>query len=98
MATVQLRRYELVDGMVDDFVNWWPNIIEVRQQYGFEVQFGYVDREAQQFVWAVRFDGDLDAFRAAEQVYSASPERAKVFEGQPKRVETLHVSIVEQIY
>lgn len=98
MATVQLRRYELHDGMMDDFVAWWPAIIEVRAKYGFKVQFGYADRETNQFVWAVTFDGDEAAFRAAEAVYTASPERAAVFEGQPTRVATLHLALVEQVY
>lgn len=95
MATVQLRRYELVDGMMDDFVAWFPGIVPVRAQYGFEVLFAYADREHDEFVWAVRFDGDEAAFRAAEAVYTASPERAAVFAGQPTRVATLHLALVE---
>lgn len=97
MATVQLRRYELVPGMADDFAAWWPRIVEVRKQYGFEVLFGLLDREGNEFTWAVRHEGDHAQFKATEEVYTASPERAAVFEGQPKRVETLHLSMVEQV-
>lgn len=98
MTTVQLRRYELTEGMMDEFVAWWPAIIDVRAKYGFKVEFGYADRSTNQFIWAVSFDGDEAAFKAAEAVYTESPERAAVFVGQPKRVETLHLALVDQVY
>jgi len=98
MTTVQLRRYELVEGMMDEFLAWWPGIVGVRAQYGFTVQFAYADRPNNEFVWAVTFDGDEAAFKAAEAVYTSSPERAAVFAGQPTRVAVLHVGIVEQVH
>lgn len=96
--TVQLRRYELVDGMMDAFVAWWPTIIGVRAKFGFTVEFGIADRSTNQFTWAVSFEGDEAAFKAAEETYLASPERAAAFEGQPKYVETLHVTLADQVY
>ncbi len=98
MTTVQLRRYELLDDMMNAFVAWWPGVIEVRATYGFKVQFGLADRDTNQFTWAVSFDSDEAAFKAAEAVYTASPERAALFAGQPKFVNALHVTLVEQVY
>lgn len=98
MKTVQLRRYELVDGMMDPFVAWWPTIIGVRAGFGFTVEFGIADRSTNQFTWAVSFDGDEAAFKAAEETYLASPERAAAFANQPKYVETLHVTLADQVY
>ena len=98
MTTVQLRRYELIEGLMDDFVTWWPGIVDVRAKHGFKVEFGYADRDTNQFTWAVSFNGDEAAFKAAETVYVASPERATLFAGQPTRVATLHLALVEQIY
>ncbi|MPY94407.1 MAG: hypothetical protein GEV08_15510 [Acidimicrobiia bacterium] len=94
MATVQLRRYELVPDELDAFVAWFPRIVPVREKYGFRVLFAYLDREQNQFVWAVAHDGD---FEAALEVYNASPERAAVFADQPKRVAEMHLSYVEPL-
>jgi hypothetical protein len=91
---VQLRRYEIVPGEFDAFLAWFPAIIPVREKYGFKVLFAYGDREASEFVWAVSHDGDFDA---ALEVYNASPERAKVFEGVPTRVAKMHLSMVDEV-
>jgi hypothetical protein len=92
--TVQLRRYEVVPGMMDDFLAWFPNIIPVRAKYGFQVLFAYADRERNEFVWAVAHDGDFDA---AFEVYNVSPERAAVFKDQPTRVAKMHLAMVEPV-
>lgn len=94
MATVQLRRYELVPGEVDDFVAWFPAIIPAREKYGFRVLFAYLDREHDEFVWAVSHDGD---FEAALETYNASPERAAVFAGQPQRVAKMYLAYVDPV-
>jgi hypothetical protein len=91
MAT-QLRRYELVPGTLEDFVAWFPRVVEARQRHGFEVVFAAADHDAQEFVWAVRHPGD---FAQAEAEYNASPERAAAFLGQPRRVSIFHVAMVE---
>ena len=44
MATVQLRRYELVPGQMDDFLAWFPRIVAVRDKFGFKVLFAYAGR------------------------------------------------------
>ncbi len=97
MATVQLRRYELMPGVMDDFVAWFPRIVPAREAYGFSVLFAYADRERNEFVWAVRHDGDQAAFEAAVETYNASPERAAAFEGQPPRVGAMHLAFVEDV-
>ncbi|WP_419838030.1 hypothetical protein [Candidatus Poriferisodalis sp.] len=93
MAT-QLRRYDVIEGQMDSLLEWFPNIIAVREQYGFKVEFMYVDRENNQLVWAVSHDGD---YEAAHDKYAASPERAAVFAGQPERVSGMNVSMVDTI-
>ena len=94
MATVQLRRYELVPGEADAFAAWFPGLVPAREKYGFTILFAYLDRENNEFVWAVSHEGD---FEAAVEEYNASPERAAVFAGQPKRVAELHLSWVESV-
>lgn len=94
MAT-QLRRYEIAEGRMDDFLVFFPSMLPVRTQFGFTVDFGYVDRENNQFVWSTSHEGDVDAFKAAEATYSTSPERLEAVKGAAGIVEKMHVSMVE---
>jgi hypothetical protein len=96
MAT-QLRRYEIAEGRMDDFLAFFPKMGPVRTQYGFTVDFGYVDRENNQFVWSTSHPGDIAAFKAAEEIYSASPERAEALKSGAGTVEKMHVAMVDSI-
>jgi hypothetical protein len=98
MATVQLRRYQVKPGQMDDFVQWWPGVVQARKQYGFEVLFAFVDESTNQFVWAVSHDGDSEAFDADEKTYLASPERAAVFDGVPSRIDETFITKVKVIH
>ncbi len=60
MTTIQLRRYTIESGRMDDFIMWWRSIIEPRAKYGFRVVFAYADDAHSEFVWAVAHDGDFD--------------------------------------
>lgn len=93
MAT-QLRRYDVVDGQMDSLLAWMPTILAVREQFGFTVEFMYADRDNNQLVWAVSHPGD---FEAVQDEYTNSPERAAAFEGQPKRIEEMYVSMVDPV-
>jgi hypothetical protein len=94
MTTTQLRRYQLVPEEVDAFVAWFPTVVAAREKYGFRVEFAYLDRERNEFTWAVSHDGDFDA---VFEEYNVSPERAAAFEGQPKRVAEMQVGFVERV-
>lgn len=97
MRTVQLRRYEMADGVMDEFLEWFDTkLLPVRRQYGFELLFAVADRERNEFVWAVGHDAD--DFEAAMKTYNDSPERAAAFEGQPNRVKQMHLSIVDVVH
>ncbi|NRD09970.1 NIPSNAP family protein [Rathayibacter agropyri] len=98
MRTVQLRRYELEDGVMDDFLAWFSaRIVPAREAHGFRVEFAYADREVNEFIWAVSTPGDAESFAAVEQVYLASPERDAAFSGEPKRVAVQHVRLIDRI-
>lgn len=98
MKTIQLRRYTLVDGEYDAFVAWWNEWMpRVRGGAGFEIEFAYGIREANQFVWAVSAPGDADAFRARESEYLASEARAEAFDGLPQRIAVYDIALVDDI-
>lgn len=93
MAT-QLRRYEIAEGQMDRMVEWFPNIIPVREKFGFVVNFAYADREVNEFIWAVSHPED---FAGAEAIYAESPERTQAFVGFESPVTAMHVSMVDQV-
>ncbi len=93
MAT-QLRRYSIADGGLDRMVKWFPNIVKVREKYGFTVDFAYADHENNEFVWGVSHPGD---FEAALAIYNDSPERAAAFEGFDSPVTAMVVSMVDPV-
>ena len=91
METVQLRRYVLEPGRMADFLAWFPTLLPTREQYGFRVLFALAEAEHETFTWAVAHDGDEAAFRAAEETYKASPERARVFESFPACIASMEI-------
>ncbi|HWV48294.1 MAG TPA: hypothetical protein VN035_02460 [Microbacterium sp.] len=97
MKTTQLRRYVLVDGEYDAFVDWWEQWMpKVRPAAGFAIEFAYGLRETNEFVWAVSADGDADAFLALEADYMASDARAEAFDGVPQRVASYDIRLVTE--
>lgn len=92
MSGTQLRRYEIKPGEMDDFLAAWRGAVPVRRQHGFEVVFACADRQANEFTWVVRHDGDFDA---AEKAYYASPERAALPVDPAVHLDAAHVAMVE---
>jgi hypothetical protein len=97
VTTVQLRRYQVEPGRMDDFLAWFPGLAPVRAQYDFRLLFGYVDDANDTFTWAVEHDGDEATFLEAEATYNASPERAQVFESFPKCIAGMEVGFVHDV-
>jgi len=96
VKTIQLRRYTLVDGTYDEFIEWWrETITAVRTGAGFAIEFGYGIRESNEFVWAVSTPGDVEAFLAIERAYLASDARAAAFEGVPDHIAARDVRFVD---
>ncbi|WP_406246152.1 hypothetical protein ACI7YT_13850 [Microbacterium sp. M] len=97
MKTTQLRRYVLVDGEYDAFVDWWEQWMpQVRPAAGFTIEFAYGLRETNEFVWAVSAEGDAEAFLAREADYMASDARAAAFDGVPQRVASYDIRLVTE--
>jgi hypothetical protein len=98
VKTIQLRRYTLVDGEYDAFLEWWNAWMpRVRPEAGFAIEFAYGLRETNQFVWAVSVEGDRDAFLETEQAYLASSARAEAFDGVPQRIAVYDIAFVDDV-
>ena len=75
--TVQLRRYQIVPGMLEEFRAWLnQEVLPIREKFGFHVEFMYVDNKNSEFIWAVSVQGSLDDFSEIESRYDTSEERA----------------------
>ena len=64
----QLRIYDMKPGALDEFVEYFPRVVELRRRVGFTIEGAWVEREANRFVWIAGYGGD-DGFRAAERRY-----------------------------
>lgn len=92
--TIQLRRYDLLPGGGDEFVAWWASWIpEVRPEYGFMVEVALLDADADQFTWAVSFEGTEEEFLEAETRYNIDPRRLEAFTKAPP-LQGHHISFV----
>lgn len=92
--TTQLRRYELNPGSGVDFVAWWAALVpKLRVEYGFTIEFALLNREIDEFTWAVSYPGDEAAFREAEGRYNDDPRRTEAFKTAPP-LRTQHIAFV----
>ena len=75
--TTQLRFYRVNEGRLEEFVRGWRDgVAPLRRRFGFEVDEAWAGTEDDTFAWFVSYPGDAAAFRAADERYYASPERA----------------------
>ena len=80
-----------------DFLAWFPTLLPVREQYGFRVLFALAEEEHSTFTWAVAHDGDEAAFLEVEERYTASAERAAVFETFPACVASKEIGFATPV-
>ncbi|MBQ0972798.1 NIPSNAP family protein [Streptomyces sp. RK31] len=72
---MQLRTYTVRDGLLDAWVERWRrDILPLRLKWGFKIGGAWVDRERNQFVWLISYEGP-ETFEERNALYWASPER-----------------------
>lgn len=73
--TTQLRTYTVRDGLLDEWVErWTSDIVPLRLELGFTLGGAWVDRERNQFVWLISYEGP-ETFAERNAMYWASPAR-----------------------
>lgn len=90
----QMRRYELDPVLVGEFLAFFEKLTPIRATFGFRLRSAYLDRTNSEFTWIVEHD---QPFADAEEIYTASPERAALFADQPRFALALHISEVDTI-
>jgi hypothetical protein len=72
----QFRRYRIVEGRLDEFVDAWRNgVLPLRKQFGFTVRGAWVSPDQDTFFWILGYDGP-GTFEKRDAAYYGSPERA----------------------
>ncbi|MGP4110128.1 NIPSNAP family protein [Streptomyces sp. 4N509B] len=73
--TTQLRTYTVRHGMLDEWVDRWrAEIVPLRLELGFTIGGAWVDRERDQFIWLISYEGP-GTFEEANAAYWSSPAR-----------------------
>jgi len=99
MSVVQLRRYQLAEGTLPDWVSHWrEDVVPLRQEYGFRILFAYADHLNTQFVWAISFDGTAEELAVRDREYHSSPEWAARNAGKNKPILSTTVSVSEEVW
>ena len=63
--------------MLEEFRAWLnQEVLPIRRQFGFQVEFMYLDNQNSEFIWAVSVQGSPDDFLEIENRYDASEQRA----------------------
>ncbi|MGI5226367.1 NIPSNAP family protein [Actinoallomurus iriomotensis] len=76
--TTQLRVYTVRASLLDEWADKWRSlIVPLRLEFGFEIGGGWLDRERNQFVWLVSYEGD-ETFADRNAAYWASPKREQM--------------------
>lgn len=73
--TTQLRVYTVREGLMDEWISRWRGeIVPLREELGFEIGGCWVDRERDQFIWLISYEGP-GTFGERNALYWASPKR-----------------------
>ena len=76
--TTQLRTYTVREGLLDEWVERWrARIVPLRRELGFEIGGAWVDRERNQFVWLISYEGP-ETFAERNARYWATPARKEM--------------------
>lgn len=96
--TIQLRRYEVDPEQFEAFLDWWQStLVPLRESAGFTLELALVDRERNEFLWAVSVPGDEGTFLRVEGEYMESAARREVFDGLPQRILASHIGFVDAL-
>ena len=98
MRTYQLRRYQIAEGRMSEFLTWLDSmLIPVREGFGYRVEFKLIDWSTNEFVWCVSLEADEPGFLEIQKKYNDSAERSKAFETFPNCIEQMQISFVEAL-
>jgi NIPSNAP len=97
MRTVQLRRYKVAPGRMEDWVGEWRERVRpLREAHGFEVVGAWVVEGSDEFVWVIANDGER-TFEEADAAYHESPERLAMDPDPARHLVEVRADIVREV-
>jgi hypothetical protein len=96
--TAELRDYVIAEGHLEDFVAaWLKGVVPLRQRLGFRIEGAWTVPPERRFVWILAHDASEEEWRALNDAYYASPERAAVDPDPAQWVEEMRVAFITEI-
>lgn len=93
----QFRMYTINRGKMDEFVRiWQQNVYPLRIKVGFTVSGVWVNRETNQFIWIVSYDGPK-TWEEVEKAYYSSPERQAMNPDPAQFIARMEIHFVEDV-
>lgn len=72
---VQIRRYRITEGRLDQFATEWKaGVVPLRERFGFSIQSAWTISERSEFVWILEHPD----FATADHAYYESDDRKKL--------------------
>jgi hypothetical protein len=93
----QLRIYTINRGKLDEFVQVWKQgVYPLRIKLGFSVSGVWINRETNQFIWMLSYDGPK-TWEEMDQAYYSSPERKALNPEPTQYIARIETSFVESV-
>jgi hypothetical protein len=72
MAVAHLRTYTINKGMMDDWLELFPQLVPVMEDAGIKVESTWVNEERTQFIWIRSYGDSVDNIATAEAAFYGS--------------------------
>ena len=90
---VQLRRYLIKQGRLDQFITEWKaGVVPLREKFGFTFLGAWSLPESSEFVWVIGYQGD---FNDADRAYYESDDRKQLIPNPAVHIDETHHSVAE---
>lgn len=93
----QLRDYKIKPGEINEWIKEWrTHIAPLRRSFGFEVIGAWLERDADRFIWLIRYRGER-SFEEADAAYYSSPERKAVSPDPARHIAHAEMGFVDPV-
>ena len=90
---VQLRRYLIKEGRLDQFITEWKTgVVPLREKFGFIFLGAWSLPESNEFVWVIGCRGD---FNDTDLAYYESDDRKQLIPNPAVHIDETHHSVAE---
>ena len=72
MAVAHLRTYTINKGMMDDWLELFPQLVPLMEDAGIKVESTWVNEERTQFIWIRSYGDSVDNIATAEAAFYGS--------------------------